>query len=333
MKCKLLFAALLIGNMSFAQLLNPAPFVAGAEADANYLGGEYLSPFGKALANGLNNAWYTTAKTHKTGRFDVMFHPTLVFIPETDRTFEIDETRLEELQLVDPNVSTAQTAAGEDSEGPARLEYQNSLISTQFDAPAGTGVRVLPYVTAQVNVGLPFNTDISIRYIPTVDIPFVEGAQVGMYGFGIKHDIVQWFGLDKVLPIDISIQANYSQLDFNAPIEGGDDGKEIVMSSRGYSARALISKKLAFLTVYGAAGYNGGTTDINLNGTYSFTNPSNPTENVEVQDPVATSVEANGMVGQLGLRLKFLYVMCFSADYTFGAYNSVTAGLGVSIDF
>lgn len=334
MKKVLLLPCLLISCMAFGQLFNPGPFIAGAKEDANYLGGEYLRPIGKALATGINNGWYTTAKTHGLGRFDIMLHPTLMFIPEVDQTFQIDPARLTELELVDPNVATAQTAAGDNTAGPARLRYEQLIGSSEFDAPAGTGFALLPFITAQVNVGLVFDTDLSLRFIPSVGVPGVEGAKIDMFGFGIKHNPLQWLPGDKLLPFDVAVMFNYSQLNFSAPIEGGDDNKEIVMKARGYSARALISKKLLFVTFYGGLGYNSGTTDMNLNGTYSFDNPD-PTgpSQVTVTDPVATTAENNGMIGQVGVRLKFLFVMCFSADYTFGAYNAATAGLGFSVDF
>ncbi len=334
MKKVLLLHCLLISCFAFGQVFNPGPFVAGAKEDANYLGGEYLRPMGKALATGLNNGWYTTAKTHGSGRFDLMLHPTLVFIPKVDRTFQIDPARLTELELVNPSEATANTAAGARTSGPARLRYEQLIGSAEFDAPAGTGLSVLPFITAQLNVGLVFDTDLSLRYIPSVGVPGFDGAKVDMFGFGVKHNPLQWLPGDKLLPFDVAVMFNYSQLNFSAPIQGGDNNKEIVMKASGYSARALLSKKLLFVTFYGGVGYNSGTTDINLNGTYTFDNPdpTNPND-ITVTDPVATTATNNGMIGQVGVRLKFLFIMCFSADYTFGAYDAVTAGLGFSVDF
>ena len=76
---------------------------------------------------------------------------------------------------------------------------------------------------------------------------------------------------------------------------------------------------------------------INVNGTYSYetqTAPGLPPVTTSIKDPVAlTADDASGFVGNVGFRLKFLWVMAFSADYTFGAYSSATAGLGFSVDF
>jgi hypothetical protein len=316
---------------SFAQKFDPSALIAGARSDINYLGGEYLSPVGKSLAIGLNNGWYTSAKTHKVGRVEVMFTPTVVFIPKADRSFTIDPTKLSELELFDPNDNVAPTAAGESNPGPV-LEYKNQFANYRFEMPEGSGWNVLPFAHAQIAVGLPFNTDVSFRYIPEVSL-FGEGGKVGMYGFAVKHDVLQWLPGGKALPFDVSAMVGYTKLDFSLPIDDSTpDGGEVAMSSSGYTIRGLISKKLLFITFLGGVGYNSGTTDINIRGTYAYTDPQTGI-NTSIQDPLSTTATSSGFVGQAGIRLKFLWVMCFSADYTFGAYSAATAGIGASIDF
>ncbi len=332
MKSKVLAGFLLLSGTLSAQFVDPSPFISGARSDMNYLAGEYLNPIGRSLATGLNNGWYTTAKTHKLGRFDLMLHPTLMIIPDVDRTFTINEARLSELELVDPSNNIAPTAAGEDEAGP-ELRYTNSGISANFNAPPGSGFRIFPFLSAQVNVGLVFNTDLSLRYIPQTSIPVINDVEVGLFGFGLKHDVLQWLPGDKIIPVDVSVMFSYSQLNFRAPLDGGNgNDQQIVMESRGYTMRALVSKKITFLTVYGGVGYNNGLTDININGTFEYRDP-NTNLVTSIEDPVAITAENNGMIGQLGLRLKFLWVVCLSADYTFGAYDAVTLGTGFSIDF
>ena len=160
-----------------------------------------------------------------------------------------------------------------------------------------------------------------------------------MFGFGIKHDILQWIPGDKVIPFDASVFFGYTSVNVNMDLDdgSGNDDQEAVIKSKGYTFRALVSKKLLFFTPYVGLGYNSAQTDINVNGTYSYetqTAPGLPPVTTSIKDPVAlTADDASGFVGNVGFRLKFLWVMAFSADYTFGAYSSATAGLGFSVDF
>lgn len=320
-----------VTSSAFAQYFDPSAVIAGAKSDMNYLAGEYLSPVGRSLATGLNNGWYNTAKTHKVGRFDIMITPTLVFVPKVDQTFTIDPARLSELQLFDPNDDVTPTAAGEATTGPT-LEYKNQLANYSFNMPQGSGYSFLPFASAQAAVGLPFNTDVSLRYMPAISL-LPEGGKIGMFGFAVKHDVLQWIPGGKALPFSVSVMTGYTKVDFSLPIDDSTpDGGEVAMSSSGYTIRGLISKKLLFVTFYGGVGYNSGTTDININGTYEYEDPQTGF-NTSIEDPVATSTTASGVIGQAGVRLKFLMVLCLSADYTFGAYSAATVGLGTSIDF
>ena len=51
----------------------------------------YLSPLGQALGTGLNNGWFTTAKPHKLLGFDLTLSVTPVLIPESSKSFNVDQ--------------------------------------------------------------------------------------------------------------------------------------------------------------------------------------------------------------------------------------------------
>ena len=339
-KYYLLITSLLLSLYSYdskAQYddFDPGKIIAGAQADINYLAGGYLKPFGNALGIGLNNGWYQTAKPHKLGRFDLMITPSFVFVPSSDRNFTINNADLTQLELVNGTSAEAPTVFGTNSAGPT-LRFKDDQTTT-FNTPNGSGIGFLPLPMAQLGVGLIKNTDLIIRYVPTVDIG--DDGEVGMFGFGIKHDILQWIPGDKVIPFDASVFFGYTSVNVNMDLDdgSGNDDQEAVIKSKGYTFRALVSKKLLFFTPYVGLGYNSAKTDINVNGTYSYetqTAPGLPPVTTSIKDPVAlTADDASGFVGNLGFRLKFLWVMAFSADYTFGAYSSATAGLGFSVDF
>lgn len=320
-----LFALLFIAGFSKAQI-QPDQILAGSQNDINYLANGYLKPFGTALAEGLNNGWYSTAKTKNLGRFDLMFTSSIVFIPDADQLFTIDNSQLEEIELVGASSATSATAFGDETSGP-ELQYRIAPGASNFNLPGGTGFSALPIPMAKLSIGLIKNTEFSFRYLPELSIPTVDDGKVSMLGFAVKHDILQWIPGGKVLPFSVSGFFGYTNLDYSQSI---GDGQQLSLSSTGYTVRALVSKKFLFITPYAGLGVNGGSTDIKLTGVFSNPLPGGP----DFTDPINIEADdAGGFVGNIGLRLKFLFVVAATVDYTFGAYDAVTAGLGISVDF
>lgn len=339
-KLTLFFASLFIPFGLLAQL-DPGPTVAGSRADANYLAEGYLSPLGDALSSSLNNGWYNTAKTKKTLRFELGLHTTIVFVPDEATTFTILDSELQELSLVDPTDNVTPTAFGDDESG-VELEYDDPTIPTNIDGqrfrmPSGSGLQVFPLPIPQLGVGLPLNSEISIRYLPQITAPVAEQTDINLFGIAVKHDIKQWIpGLKRVPILSLSAFLGYTSFGFEQGIDDPEfDDQKLIIDSEAFTARLLASAKLAFVTAYGGFGYNSGSSQIQIQGTYPYLDPTNPLDPVTtLTDPVNFTVEgANGFVGNLGVRLKFLFVAYFHADYTFGAFNALTSGLGVSIDF
>jgi len=313
------------------QLLSPSSFVAGSQQDVNYLANGYLSPFARSLAVGINNGWYQTAKPHKLGRFDIMATVSVISIPDEDQTFTISNSQLSALTLADPNISQAQspTAFGSSDDGPALKADGDPTTVSQFNAPGGFGFSFMAVPMLSASVGLIKNTNLHFRYLPTMSVPRVDDGEIGMFGFGLTHDILQWVpGGDKI-PLDVSLFFGYTSLSYEQALNSDD--QKLELSTSGYTFRALVSKKLLFLTLYGGAGFNSGRTNIRMLGTYTY---NNGLADVTYNDPVDIDVDdAGGFVGNVGLRLKFLWAIALTADYTFGTYNAFTSGLGVSLDF
>ena len=314
-----------------AQLLTPSSFIAGSQQDIDYLANGYLSPFARSLGVGINNGWYYTAKPHKLGRFDIMATVSVISIPTEDETFTISNSDLNSLVLANSNISQAETptAFGSEEDGPALKAEGDITNISQFNAPGGVGFSYMPVPMLNASVGLVKNTNVHLRYLPTMGIPGVDDGEINMFGIGVTHDILQWIpGADKI-PLDVSLFFGYTGLSYEQALN--DDDQKMDIDVNGYTFRALVSKKFLFVTVYGGAGFNSGTTNIRLLGTYSY---DNGIQEVTYEDPVDLTVDdAGGFVGNLGVRLKFLWVMAVTADYTFGTYNAFTSGLGVSIDF
>lgn len=325
--------------LALAGQLKPGPVVAGVEADINYLSQGFLSPLAEALNSSANNGWYHTAKTKEKFQFDFSLSPMVVLVPEEKQTFIIQNSALQELKLVDPNNNVTPTAFGSNEPGVA-LEYDDPAIPTsldgqRFNMPAGYGINFMPSMTFQASVGLFFDTDINLRYLPEINVPEI-GSSLSLWGLGLKHNWLRWIpGAEEELPFSSSLFFGTTSFSFSQIIPDGDDqNQELVVSSTAYTARLLLSRELGFITIYGGAGYNGGSTRVQMLGEYSYVNPYNLTNpETTIKDPVDFRTNGGtGYLGNIGLRASFLWVMFLHVDYTFGPYDALTAGLGAKVD-
>ncbi len=314
------------------------PTVAGTQSDINYLADGYLSPIAEAMAFGLTNGWYNTAKVKKTLRFEVGFTPSLTLVPAEFQSFTIENSALQELELVSGNSASTPSIFGEDKAGP-RLQYKDPLLQGlpggTFEMPSGLGFAVAPLMQAHAAIGLPFDFELSGRYLPTSSIPLLEGSEIGLWGVGIKHDLLRYLPGDKLIPFSLSAFVSYTQLDLGQDVEPSQNNdKRVDITASALVTRLLVSKSFLFITVYGGVGYNQLSSSIDVSGTYDYINPLNPTNPQQsLKDPVSiSSTEGSGFVANLGLRMKFLLLGYVSADYTFGPFSAATVSLGVSWD-
>lgn len=336
---------------------------AGA-GDASKLVQAYTTPFFRGFGAGLNGGWYNTAKPHGLGRFDVTFNLNACMVPTADQTYDASTLGFTAIRLDNPANHIGQTVAGEvtPSNNPVYvLELDNTATPiptdkievARFDAPPGAGLPFSGAPTVQLAIGLIKNTEVMVRYMPTIALG--DQGDIGLIGFGLKHDIKQWIPVVSKMPFDMSAYFGYTKMDLGLGLglkpeagvanKTGNNGvyadQAMNLQTKSTTMGLILSKKLAVLTVYGAANYQMSKTTLSLDGDYPITSfegtvgdPNFGQKVVEkVSNPVAFTVDgANGMTGTIGARLKLL-VITFQGAYTFGKYPMISAGMGINIDW
>ncbi len=318
-------------------------FLSAAPADASKLMSAYMTPVVKSLSYGLTGGWYHTAKAHKTAGIDIGISINAVFIPTSDNYFTPGSLGLK--TITGFNNSTTGTKQAPTIVGPNdQTQYTASYdpgggIGTQsvsFNGPGGfdlkknIGFAALPAPMAQIGIGIIKNTDIKIRYVPSLHS---NSASVSMLGIGIMHDIKQYMPGIKSLPFDLSGFVGFNTLSgstsFAVPFPANPTSTDGGMSYKfnSWTFQALISKKFSVLTLYGGLGWGTIATKVNVTGNYTIT--AAPAGSFTVKDPVTISVANSSAKLTMGMRLKFgpLYL---NGDYTFQKYNAVSVGLGFS---
>ena len=219
MKKKLvLFIYLSFSVSSFSQNFENLEYLLlASQEDQSLLFKEYLNPLVTSVNFGMGSGWANTAKTHKVLGFDITISLNTFFIPSDAKKFSTTGlTSVTSSSDYLPTVlggntnETLSVSINDDS-----TVFPPNEFSATFTAPSGIKndlfLDMLITPNIQVGLGLPFKTDLIVRYIPTTSS---KNTNIGLMGVGIKHDVLQHFGpIDKIPLIDLSLliaHSNYS---------------------------------------------------------------------------------------------------------------------------
>ena len=305
--------------------------------DARILAEGYTAPIGKSLTYALNSGWATSAKTHKKLGFGLNIGAAIPFVPDADQVFT--PTGLTSLNVPYGSLPTVFGEGGDqilnfeldsgdiislgDNQYTGELSFPGGL---KDELPFGT----LPAPIIQASVGAVFDTDVLVRFVPTIDI---EGSSFKLFGFGLKHNIMQYFGpLDK-LPLNVSVLAAMSkaslEYDFsNSTFGGSSDNRNMTFEADTFTIQALASIDLPVVSVFGALGYNSGNSQFDVRGDYRIY--YEPTISRVLKDPISIESDATGVMGIIGARLNLLFMKIYT-NYTIQEYN--TLNFGISFNF
>lgn len=316
-----------------------AEFLQGGVNDAEKLSYAYLEPFGKMFGSSLNGGWYQAARPHKLLGFNVTFVTSVSVAPLASKTFDVSKLNLESLVVVTGQNPVAPSISG--SSSATRPELAASFLPNEalFRMPKGAGLPLIPMPMIQAGIGLPFHNELTVRFLPSVNVPKV--GQVSMWGVGAKNEFKEFIPGLKLVPIDLSVMVGYtnfkSQFDVNYAPSPADmpsgysatdfKGQKVALDASGFTARLLVGKTIPFLSVYVGLGYSNATTDFGLKGNYPI--GVAPTYIDVVENPFTLGYTHSNFSGNIGFRVR-LGVISVNADYTLGDYALYSGGFGIS---
>lgn len=305
--------------------------------DATQLVNAYISPFFKGLGVGLNSGWTNTARAKKPLHFDIRITGTAAFVPNSDKAFDVKTLNLTGIRPVDPNKTISPTAFGAKTEGPEMEFYSNGYATGQFKLPKGTGANVVPSPQVQLTIGLLKNIDVSLRLLPKINIGH-DAGNISLLGIGTKLELLPLLmgKKAKITPIDIAIAGGYSKLIYNLPLNVNNEpvsDQHISVEVTGYSAEAIVSKKLAFFTPFASIGYTTSTSDLKALGSYKFDAPTplDPNYKQTYVDPINYSKkDIDGIKATIGFQMNLGFFRVYTS-YTQAQYSYANAGFGFGI--
>ncbi|PWN07064.1 DUF6588 family protein [Rhodohalobacter mucosus] len=362
--CSAVLALLLTSALpksAHAQFGDAGEILKSGVEDANLLMEEYLRPFGNGFGADLNSGWINSGRPYKKFGFDLRVSAAVSLVPSGDRSFLVDELQFQNLERVGGSSET-QTAFGDDTPGAVMGVFGDNPFSgfreeiTRFAMPQGSGYPYVPAPMVQLTVGAVKDTDVSLRYAPSIS---VDEFSMDLFGFGVRHGINQWLPGGAALPVDISVQAGLTRLnssfDLDVNPEQGTDvynpfsatpgvweDQSIQLEASGFTGNVIVGKNLPVISLFGGLGFQTSTVDLSSPGAYPITsfNPDfNPLDGSEetrqriverIDDPITLSYDGENSVHAFaGFRLRLGFI-ALSATYTQSKYPTLNAGVGIS---
>lgn len=344
-----------------AQMGDTGDILRAGVADANILLQEYLRPLGSGFGADLNSGWVNSGRPYKTLGFDLRVNVAVSIVPTGDRAFNLNDFNFQNIERVG-GATESQTAFGDNILGSEVGIFGNNPLTgqreeiTRFTMPEGLGYPYVPAPMIQATVGVIKDTDISLRFTPSVEI---DDFSLNLFGIGVRHGLNQWLPGGALLPVDLSVQAGYTKLtsgfgfdlqpdagqDIYNPFSGTPalwDNQKIDFEATGFTGNLIVGKTLPIISVYGGLGFQTSSVTILSPGSYPITsfNPNfDPTSTTEetrekvierLDDPINIAYDgANSIHALAGFRIR-LAILTISGSYTLSNYSTANVGVGIS---
>jgi hypothetical protein len=291
-------------------------YTSQTSSDIQKLSQAYLKPYGETLGTNLNAGWYTSASPHKILGFDVTLMASFTMVPSSAKTFDVSKLGLQAFTVKNTPGNIAPTMSGciAESKRPVLQLAGNDVLTL----PDGSGATAMVTPMIQAAVGLPMSTEIMIRFMPEVEIP--DYGSLGLWGVGVKHSLKDYIPFVKRVPfLQLSVLGAYTNFNCNLNLNSQyiSNGK-LDISSNAYTGRVLIGANLPMVAFYTGLGYGNASSTFDISGNVS-----------NLPLAMGLKYDKGNFDFNLGCRLR-LGVLALHADYSFGEYQMVTAGVGLS---
>lgn len=282
-----------------------------------------------------NAGWYNTAKVHKKLGIDLSLRLNASFVPSSEQIFSVTD-----LDYISTEAINLPTIAGESRQENLIITIPSDEnlpeMTTTIKSPKGIKSRLplgaIPAPVLQLGIGIPFDTEIIIRYSPEYHR---RGIDMSLKGIGVKHNLLQYFGPIDKFPLNVSAFASFSKMKIDYDIQSFSSlegsGQVAQFSLNNYNLLLLASLDVLVVNFYGGIGLTGGSSSFKMLGQYDleYQTQSNIPIQRTLKDPIDMNFKASDFQTTLGAKFKFLIFSAF-IDFTFQEYNTLSAGISAN---
>ena len=187
--------------------------------DAIFFGDKYISTMSDAAVYQSSSAWMTSPRKRKLGAVTVGVNTNFFIVAPNDKTFQVANTDFAFLQIENQNTLNAQTALGGSDVnylvGNLEVAFQPGIITSipiRIETPKGIDQNVIIYPYLQAAVSLWYGTEIAVKYSTKTKL---KKCDYQVYGFGIKHNLSQYFNYLQANKVHLAAMASLSKEEIN----------------------------------------------------------------------------------------------------------------------
>lgn len=245
-------------------------------SDLLLISDRYVTPAAEASVMQSSAGWYHTAKSLDKFKVTVALHGNALVFPSGKKSFDINNSELLNLSIRGAESTNIPTTLG----GNQRTFFDFTLEGEQYEFQAFEGIDTgfLAYPFLQVGVGLWQETEVIVRYSPSLKI---DQSEYAIYGVGVKHNLSQYLFKGDNRPVELAVLTSYSLFDLNLAFDpyelraNGNAQPLAVINGSLVDAHAVLfqvigSKRYDNWTISSGLAYNRSWIDYKLTGDDGF---------------------------------------------------------------
>lgn len=291
--------------------------------NAKVLSGEYLLPQNRMIQNTMSVGWFSTAKIHHPGGFNIKAGMNYTYVPVSDFLFNvaalINDGSLQDISVAEGSVVQAPTVSKVFMQGQGRpaLNYGGTVS----EMPNGSGFDYLISPLVGVSVGISVNTEIAFRYMIPVKDSYSGDAK--MYGVALKHSLKSYLPFIRRTPfLQLALAGDYSYYGSTIDVSyKSQPDQSLKIDATGYGGKLLIGMDMPVFGFLATIGYNYSKNIFDLKGTFTDV----PGETV-LESPGLTKYNEGFMDYGIGMFVRFCNFR-LSANFYYGTYSVLNAQL------
>lgn len=210
MKYSFVICALFFGFSNSMQAQTQLEQIGYLLEDALLYSEQYLIPATDGAVYQASSAWMNSAKKKKDWQISVGIHANTFKVPNSDRSFIINNSDFKFLKLENGTSAEVPTALGNGD----TFYLVGDLGSQQvrLKIPKGVDQEYITYPYIDASFALPSGTEIIGRFSNKTDL---KRGDYQVYGFGVKHNLSQYFPKLEAKKIHIAAMSFYSNEDIS----------------------------------------------------------------------------------------------------------------------
>lgn len=205
---KFFLLILLASNFSFSQSEELLQDLGYLIDDALFFSDKYLTPATDVAVYQSSSGWVTSAKKRKLWDVTLGINTNIFFVPNRNREFQIKNDDFALLTIEGATSATIPTALGNGNQLYLSGDLDGETI--RIETPKGINQNIVVYPHLFGALSLWYGTELLVKYSPKVDL---KRSKYQVYGFGLKHNISQYFKTLQAKKINLATTASYSNED------------------------------------------------------------------------------------------------------------------------